>query len=44
MIPLKIDSGNDFDQFGEGRWGQVGPKMGSIIDLVLKSLKDRKLI
>jgi len=44
MMPLKIDSGNDFGEFWEGRWGQVGPKMGSRIDLVLKSLENRKLL
>ena len=42
--PFKIGFWSDFDGFGEGKWSQVGTKMGLKIDLILNKVKNRKLL
>ena len=38
-MPLKINFWNDFDGFWDGKWSQVGTKMGLKIDLILNKVK-----
>ena len=38
-MPLKIDFWSDVDGSWEGKWSQVGTKMGLKIDLILNKVK-----
>ena len=42
LMPLEIDFFKDFSGFGEGKWSQLGTKIGSKINLDLKTLKIKK--
>ena len=37
LKPLEIRFGEDFEGFWEAKWSQVGTKMASQIDLILKT-------
>ena len=39
-MPFKIDFWSDFDGFWEGKWSQVGTKMGLRIDLILNKVTE----
>ena len=42
LKPLEIRFGEDFEGFWEAKWSQVGTKMASQIDLILKAPKIKK--
>ena len=44
LMPLEIDFFKDFNGFGEGKRSQLGTKIGSKINLDLKTLKIKKHI
>ena len=43
-MPFKIGFWTDVDGFWEGKWSQVGTKMGLKVDLILNKVKNRKLL
>ena len=42
MMPSKIDFLRGFEGFWEGKWGELGIKIGAEIDLAAKVIKSTK--
>ena len=44
LKPLEIHFWEDFGRFWEAKWNQVGTKMGSKMELILKTAKIKKTL